>query len=250
MKKLLLLVISLALFTSCQLNEEITFHKNGSGEYKLAIDMSGFMAMAKGMDQKKDSLTEKKEPLVKDTVYKLADMLSDKKDSIAHLPKEERELLESMKNVVVKIHADEMKGEMTMAYIYPFKKTSDLENILEKFEKIEKNRKDKNDIMTDMSNGLPKTKVSYNFSKRKFHRKVKLIKTEKKKDSINKDSKEKEAMLGMFKYKLIYHFPYTIKSVSYKDALLSADRKTLIIEVPIDKMINNPTLLDFEVKFD
>ncbi len=245
MKKLLLLSLVL-IFSSCQLNEEITFNKDGSGEFQLAIDMSGFMSMAKGMGKENDSLKKNKKPLVKDTVYKLVDMLEDKKDSIAQLPKEEREWLEKMKNAVVKLHANEIKGEMTMAYIYPFKKVADLDNILDKFEKIEKNRKDKNSIMTDMTNDMPKTKVKYEFNKRKFRRKVQMVKSKKTNDSINNKT---EAMLGMFKYKLIYHFPYKIKSVSNKDALLSADKKTLIIELPANVLFNNPKLLDFEVKF-
>jgi hypothetical protein len=47
----------------------------------------------------------------------------------------------------------------------------------------------------------------------------------------------------------VFFFPKKIKSVSYKDAMLSTDGKTLIIEVPLDKIDKNPKLLDFEVTF-
>jgi len=249
MKKLILLALSLSLFTACQFKEEVTFNKDGSGEYQLAIDMGGFMSMANGMGKKNDSLKNEKKPEVKDTVIKLADMLSEKKDSIQQLTKEERETLESLKDLMIKIHMNEPKEEMSVAYVYPFKKASDLDNILEKFKKLEKSRKGKDQMMGGMDQGMPNAKVSYEFSKKKFHRKVKVVKPAKKEEAAADNNDKMGEMMGMFQYKLVYHFPHKIKSVSYKDALLSADGKTLIIEVPMDTIIKNPKLLDFEVKF-
>ena len=252
MKKILLLVIGITLFTSCEIQEEITFNKDGSGEYQMLIDMSGMLAISKNSKkQKKDSLSPEKKPVVQDSIYKFSDILKEKKDSIARLPEKEQKILNELKDVIVKIHMDETKNEMTMAYVYPFQKTSDLKNILERLEKISTYPKEKNQ-MDDFLSEIPRTAVEYKFSKRKFHRKVKVLKTEKKnneKENTENQTGKMDKIFTMFRYKLIYHFPKKIKSVSYKDALLSADGKTLIIELPFDKVTENPELLDFEVKF-
>jgi hypothetical protein len=249
MKKLLLLAISIALFSSCEIKEEITFNKDGSGEYQMLIDMGRFLEFGKKMDsKKKDSLSKEKKPVVKDSLFKFSDFLNENKDSIANLPKKERELLKGLEDVIVKIHMDEPKGEMTVAYFYPFQKPSDLTNIMQRFEKIENNSK-KTGLAEDFLNNLPKTSVEYKFSKKKFHRKVKVLKTKNEDEKTEQENKKIKEILPMFHYKLVYHFPKKIKSVSYKDALLSTDGKTLIIDIPFDKIAENPKLLDFEVKF-
>jgi len=252
MKKILLLAMSIALFTSCEIHEEITFNKDGSGEYQMSIDMSAMMAMGKdSKKQKKDSLSPKKKPVVQDTIYKFSDILTEKKDSIARLSEKEQKILNELKDVIVKIHMDETKDEMTMAYVYPFQKISDLKNIQERLEKINKNSKEKEQIDNFLSE-MPRTTVEYKFSNRKFRRKVRVLKTEKKddeKENTENQTGKMDKLYTMFRYKLIYHFPKKIKSVSYKDAMLSADGKTLIIELPFNKIAENPELLDFEVKF-
>jgi hypothetical protein len=57
-------------------------------------------------------------------------------------------------------------------------------------------------------------------------------------------------MMKMFGYKIIYHFPGKIKNVSYKDAMLGTDGKTLIIQTTLDKIDKNPKLLEFDVTFE
>lgn len=241
MKKLLLLAIGLVFLTSCQFKEEITFNKNGSGEYKLSIDMGGFMSMAKEMGQQTDSLKKGKKE-VKDTVYRLSELFKKDSEQWQRLTDKEKELLKALKDVSVVLHMDENNDQMEMAYVYPFKKTKDLNNILEKLKQVEKLRN--NNVEDDAMKNMPKTEVSYVFKKHKFQRKVKLTKP------VDKPSKKNEDLFNMMQYKLVYHFPYPIKSVSYKDAMLSADRKTLIIEAPLSQVSENPEILDFEVKFD
>lgn len=249
MKKLLLILLSLSLFTSCKLKEEITFNEDGTGTYNLAIDMSGFMTMGKGMGKALDSTKVEKEPVVTDTIIKISDMLAEKKDSIAKLPKEKREMFEKMKDFYIKIHIDEPNEEMLMSYSYPFKTIKDLNYAMENIETISKMQKDSLSPMGDISSAIPKNKVKYKFSKHEFMRIATASETDKKKDEEKKDDKTMEQMANMFQFELVYHFPRRIKSVSYKDALLSADGKTLHINVPANKL-NDPEFMNLKVTFE
>jgi len=247
MKKIVVLALSLLLFTSCQITEEITFQEDGSGTYNLKIDMGQMLAMTKEMNKNKDSLQPEKKPEKKDTIMKFSDIFKKNKDSIKRLTKEERELLAALKDAYIQINMDEAKSQMLMQYVVPFKKTEDLNNINEKLQKLNSLNKKKQKGANDFEKLFNNEKVSYVFNKRTFRRIV-TPETNKKKDSVQDQGFKK--MLDAFQFRMVYHFPYKIKSVSYKDALIKADGKTLIIEVPMDKLAENPKLLDFEVKFD
>jgi len=251
MKKLLLLFIGLALMTSCQLTEEVTFDKNGSGTYSLNVDMGQMMSMMKNMGKGKDSLKVNKKPEKKDTVISVADILEKNKDSLKSLSKEEKKALYALKDAKIHIAMDEANDKMLMQYTIPFKNVNELSNINKKLKKLNSlNKNKKKNNIDDLEKTMPQDKVSYTFNKHKFRRIVTPASKSKEKDSVDEDNAKMQQMLGMFKYKLVYHFPYKIKSVSYKDALLTADGKTLIIEMQLGKLVKNPKLLDFEVKFE
>jgi len=253
MKKLVLLFIGLILMTSCQMTEEVTFDRNGSGTYSLNVDMGQMMSMMKGMEKgkDKDSLKVDKKPEKKDTIILVSDILEKNKDSLKNLSKEEKEALYALKDAKIHIAMDEAKDKMLMQYIIPFKNVNDLSNINKKLKKLNSlNKNKRKNNIDDLEKSMPEAKVQYTFNKHKFRRIVMPAPKSKEKDSVKKDDDKMQQMLGMFKYKLVYHFPYKIKSVSYKDALLTADGKTLIIEMPMDKLVENPKLLDFEVKFE
>ncbi|RUA23508.1 MAG: hypothetical protein DSY76_09430 [Bacteroidetes bacterium] len=234
------------------MTEEVTFDKNGSGTYSLNVDMGQMMSMMKGMDKGKenDSLKVDKKPEKKDTIISVADILEKNKDSLKNLSKEEKEALYALKDAKIHIDLDEAKGKMLMQYIIPFNNVNDLSNVNDKLKKLNSLNKKKKNNIDDLEKSMPDAKVQYTFNKHKFRRIVTPAAKPKEKDSVKKDDAKMQQMLGMFKYKLVYHFPYRIKSVSYKDALLTADGKTLIIDMPMDKLVENPKLLDFEVKFE
>ncbi len=246
MKKLILLILPLIILTSCQITEEVYFNKNGSGTYNLKMNMSGMIQMMKDMVEndsikKRENTSKNRQMKKRDTIILFADILKKKKDSIKNLSKEERKFLESLKDAKMQIHLDEAKDEMFMKYEIPFKKIADLTNIDQKFGKLNAfNKKD----TKGMNSMLPDYKVSYEFNKHVFHRKI--IKTKK---PDQKDHPKDEKFYKMINYEIIYHFPYRIESVSYKNALISTDGKSLHIRMPLDSLLKNKDLLDLEVKF-
>ena len=55
------------------------------------------------------------------------------------------------------------------------------------------------------------------------------------------------AMFGTSTYKLNYHFPRAVKSVSNEKAMFSADRKTVTIEFPFMTYALDPEALNLEI---
>ena len=58
---------------------------------------------------------------------------------------------------------------------------------------------------------------------------------------------EMAMMFGSSRYKLNYHFPRPIKSVSNNQALFSDDRKSFALEFDFMETLKNPELLNVEV---
>ncbi len=261
MKKLLLLLLAIVTMTSCQLTEEVTFNEDGSGTYVFKVDMSAMMAMKGNKDKISDS-TQTREPEKIDSLIHVKDLLKKYKDSIENLTPEEKAFIKRMENATMHIQVDEANNKMLMAYSIPFNSVEDLTNIGEDIHKMDRLKKEKEgqtekNPVEDMFNGVTNSKIKYVFNKHKFSRKVTVLKKKKKEEKEeDKDSKDEDLdnqiaeMMKMMNYKIIYHFPYKIKKVSYKDALLSPDGKTLIIEASLDQMDKNPKLLDFDVIFE
>jgi len=268
MKKLLLLFVAIITMTGCQLTEEVTFNEDGSGTYNFVIDMSAMLSM-KGESNKTDENGEVRKLEKKDSIIAMKDLLEKYKDSLKNLSPEEKAFMERMKNATMRMQVDEEAGQMIMTYSLPFNSVEDLGNISEDFREIDKLKKEESgktgkSPMDEMFAGMKNTKVSYEFSRHKFSRKMTIIKekeaVQEKKDNENNESSDKEddekidkdmaEMMKMFTYKIVYHFPRKIKSVTYKDAMLGTDGKTLIIETTLDKMDKDPGLLQFDVIFE
>ncbi|HIP49313.1 MAG TPA: hypothetical protein EYG92_10165 [Lutibacter sp.] len=239
---LLILFISIS-FTSCQFTEEITLNKNGSGQYKLNMDMSAMMGAMSEMGEN-DSIKKEKEKI--DSTFYFKDIIEQNKDSIAQLSKDQQEALEALKDLKMHIHLDEEKGEMLYDFILDFKNLSELDNIKSKVEKAQKLQDNKGDSEESIENH----DIFYSYTKKHFTRKVVMKDlTAEEQESYNAKMEESKMFLGGSMYKLIYHFPKKIKNVNYKDAQFSSDHKTMTIEVAMDSLTKNPMLLDLKVDF-
>jgi len=252
MKKLVLITLVAFSIISCQFREEITLKEDGSGVYNLKIDMGQMVSQMKSQAQDGEK-QEKKERVDSTILFKDVLTHMDKKD-LKKLSKEEKEALNRIKDLKLHMLVDEEKGEMLMDFSMDFKSLAALKTIgkdIQKATKIkdkEAGKKGENP-MGEMFNGLGDEGVDYSYNGSKFTRKSVVSKAENTEKAVAEDTGNMDLM-KMFSYKLVYHFPKKIKSVSYKDAMLGTDGKTLIIDVPLDKMESNPKLLDFEVLFE
>lgn len=241
--KTLLIVVFAIILTSCQFTEEITIHKNGSGKYKLSIDMSEMMGAMDGMEQN-DSI--KKEPEKVDSIFYMKELIEANKDSISKLSKEERASLEAIKDLKMRIQMDEEKGKMLMDFIVDFKKLSELDAIKRKIDKAQQLQDNNGKEGENVENH----EVKYSYNKKKFVRKVIMKELSPEEQELyDKNLKDSKMFLSGSKYKLIYHFPKKIKNVNFQETQFSENHKTMTIEVAMDSLTKNPQLLNLEVTF-
>lgn len=237
----LMTVFFIAIFlTSCTFKEEIYINEKGNGKFNMVIDMSDMIDLMKTM---KDSTNVENQNY--DSIINVKDILEQHKDQIKKLAPEDQKKYESLKNMTIRIKMNEEKGEFFMNTIMDFKNVSELDNIIEKV-KLVNNLKENNIDETEISNH----KVSYEFSKKKFARKVEMIKlTAQQKAEFDRSMESSAMFLSGSTYKLKYNFENKIKSVSLKEAAISDDKKSFTYEISMDLLIKNPKLLEFEVKF-
>ena len=240
-KSLLLFLGLLTSLTSCMFTEELSINNDGSGTYAFKMDMSQMMESMKEMSNK-DSI---KEPEVLDTIVFFKDILEEKKDSISKLSKNEQSLLKGLEDLKLHMQVDEKKGKMLMDFVMDFKDISELKDMQNKIAKAQALSDGK-----EQDNSLKsKADVDYSFDGKTFRRKVIMKElSEEKLQEVDRSIKQSSSFLEGTMYKVIYHFESEINNVSFKGAIISNDKKTLTIEVPLDSVMKNPKWLDFEVK--
>ena len=253
MKQLIYLILISVLITSCQVTEEVTLNKNGSGVYDFSFDMSAMMDMMKD-EKKNDSLQAGKKTKNVDTIISVYKTFEAYKDSIQLSP-EEKQSLEKLKELSIHFKVNEEEGEMFFKLNYPFKKLSDLENffkdlaVVEKIDKKAHMTQDrvKSDMLFGMNSG---NQAKYKMTRRYFKRIVTGKKNKATDSTTTQQKQEAEKFFKMITYRLVYHFPKKIKEVKFDGEYKFADEgKTLVIEIPLDEMEKHPEKSSFEVRF-
>ena len=67
-------------------------------------------------------------------------------------------------------------------------------------------------------------------------------------EAYEKDVSQAASMFDETVYRIVYRFDDPIKSVSINGGTISEDGKTFTLEMPMDSVLKNPLLLNFEVK--
>lgn len=259
MRIVLILLVAVLTLNSCQIEEKITFNKDGSGIYEMGFDMSETMKMG-GI--KNDSIP----PKIADTLMNFASFLDEKRDSILTLPKEDQEKLEMLRPLQFSMVMNERENKMDMRLSYKFKEIDDISKFgeivemanikeLKKFEDIgpasgnktsdEGEKKDEENALFSMAESFKTT-----FSKKGFSRKITKKAIEESLAKKDTTMKADDPFSDMIRFKQIYIFPYKIKSVSNKNAKILSDFMGVEIEANMFEMNNDPTFFDVEVKFE
>jgi hypothetical protein len=235
----------LAVFTSCEFSESLILNEDGSGKIKIQMDASEILTLISSMGDDTE-LKGMEESL--DTTFYFADILKQRKDSIAKLPQEQQEKLQKLEAFGVHIKMDAEKGDMVYEVFLNFKDISEANDMFKVFNQIS----DTGTNTVNSSEGLPKQesiKVRYSFQNNIFKRDAfisdKILHLQEL-DSLQ----SMEMMMGNTIYKLNYTFPKKIKSVSNSDATFSADRKTIYLQVNYFDYFRDPDLLSVEVVLD
>ena len=180
------------------------------------------------------------------------EFLETKRDSISKLSAEEQEKLKNLEpfnmHMIINSETTEMKFDMYRE----FEKTEDLQDMFKAMNSLSnmqgKGPAKANDANNPFSslgkNGS--TELNYAYNGKVFKRTAKVIDKEMLKQ-MNDSISEMSMMFASSKYKLNYHFPKPIKSVSNETAMFSEDRKSVTVEFGFMDYITDPESLNLEV---
>ncbi len=228
--------------TSCNFTENIYINEDGSGKFSLDMDGSSLMAMIP-----EDSLKTQK---VMDSTFSFKQLLEEKKDSIAKLPKEQQERLKKLENFSIHTVMNAEKKEFLFSMTTDFKSVSNLQDAMSSMNDVQSMSKNSKKELPGGGFGNNGSELKYSFDGKIFTRKATVLKKEIL--EVEKDSME-QAMNMFFEsssYTVKYHFPKKVKKVSNATALYSEDRKTITIEFPFKDYMKEPEKLNLEVEFE
>jgi hypothetical protein len=243
MKKILIGFVALILiiFTSCNFTEELTLKDDGSGRLAIKFDGSELLQMGGGLS------SEENPSKTVDSIISFKEFLETNKDSIALLPEEEQQRLRKLEPFNLHLIMNEEAGDMKINMYTDFTQVSELSDAFSAFQNAgafgNKGMR-KNSFSTSAA-----TEINYTLNKNKFTRTNSVIDYDLLQENVDSLGKM-ELFLESSIYKLIYHFPRPVKSVSKKGAMYSEDRKTIIIEVPFMDYMRDPEILNMEVELD
>ena len=241
---LLLFVFALVL-ASCQFSEDIYINEDGSGKMSFSFDGSQLMQMAG------DKISENNEEAI-DSTFSFKEIFDAKRDSISKLTIEEQGKLKSLEPFNMHMVMNPETSKMNFELFRSFEKTDELEDMFKAMNNFS-NMKGKGAAKVDDPNNPfssfgenGSTELSYKYNGKVFSRKAKILNKETYKQMTD-SLQEMSMMFSGSKYKLNYHFPKPIQSVSNETALFSEDRKSVTIEFGFMDYITNPEALNLEV---
>lgn len=258
MKKYLICFLVLFLIVSCTMKEKVVINEDGSGTFSYGFDMSGMFKM--GM--KSSDSTKKKQVI--DTAFTFKELFDKAKDSIAKLPAADKAMLKVLENFKISMKVDEEKKQFEYNMVIGFKSLDSIQNMASPSETLETLALSDKKRLGALS-AVPKTEnkntTSFSYDGKVFIKSVVPVKEDaksktptkkKKKEKPGDDpfSKKMDEMLKECKYSIEYHFPKKIKTVSLKNAVIAADRKSFILDVPLENLPDNNVELGFKVIFE
>ncbi len=242
--RLLVLFVAAVTMISCQFSETMVLNEDGTGRMTIGMDVSEMMAFSN--EFAKDSTMVKT-----DTTVAFRDILIEKKDSIAKLPKAEQERLMAMENYNVRVLADPETGLMKMSVFTDFKNVSEANDLMKAFEQGEGLMPSTQDVTSESNNSSESDLIGvrYSYTDGTFTRDSYIKDEEKHRKQID-SLKEAEAFMSGMKYNLKYTFPKRIKLSSIEDATFSLDGKTIEVERTFLAYFKNPDVLDLVVELE
>lgn len=259
MKKhlIVLLLAVVTFFAGCiDTTEELTIAPDGTGTYHIGMDMSGLfdmMEMLKAMDTSATVASGNKKNETMDTTMNMRDFT----DTSSTLSTEEKAL---MRNAKMKMVMNEGERLFKIDMNFPFTKITDVEKLMAISEsgnggnimgKIMKGAPQSelegagNGQMPDI-NSYYDTKVTANLIERTLN---------KEKYSTLKNNEQAQGMqqagdmLESFKMNTVINLPRAAKSVTGKNAELSADKKKLTIKATLMDLFQNPEAFAYRVEY-
>jgi len=230
-------------FFSCQFSENIYINDDGSGKMEFTFDGSQLMQMGGGQ------LSEGQEEAI-DSTFSFKDIFDTMRDSISKLPEEEQQKLKRLEPFSMHMVMDPETSKMRFDLFTDFKKVSELQDMFKAMKGFGDmaGKAKTSEINNPFSafGGDESTSLDYNYDGKTFMRTAKIVDKEAYK-KVTDSLGQMGMMFGSSTYKLNYHFPKRIKSVSNEKAMFSDDRKSFTVEFGFMDYMTNPEALNLEV---
>jgi hypothetical protein len=247
MKKIVVLGVLLVAFASCTIREKMHLKADGTGSFTTVVDMSAMMErMGQQMASDDGPVSEREEMTFKE-------FFEEKQDSISKLPKEEQAALKALENMKMTMVMDSEAKVFDLAIGLDFKSLKELTNVNEKISKAQmvaasQSEEGAKAAANPMLSGLGdnKTNVAYTMTNNTFVRKTEILKDAEPDENA---AMLKDMLVGS-KYIQEYTFEKAIQSVNVKNAIISEDKKSVIIEHTLQDSMDNPKALDLEIVFE
>ena len=258
MKKLFISILAASLFllTGCLDNiQEITIHKDGSGEISSLSKMGAVFKLAKAMGGK-DAMKDLEDKKF-DTTFSLGLFL----DSMKTLTADEKALIKDGK---IGIDLNMAKEVFDTKFTMPFSNLNDIEKLNSLIHKIGRGAlKEQMKNIPDMGKGMDMpdlgemSKPSYiedyfnfSFSKHKIERSLDKEKYKTIGDDKYLQMMKKGTAMGLpISYTLIINLPRKARKVKGENVKLSEDGKKLTIKTSLEDFFEHPEKLEFKFKY-
>ena len=233
------------LFVSCEFKEAIVFNENGGG--KLTTSFFG--------EQLGDVIESFKEDStgVEWEEFTMQEFIEQNKESIDSLsPKQQKEIYDLADS---RISMQNKDGDLHLRVAMDFESVEEInKKILESRRAIDywtngasfpDPKKDTSDEKVSLEDQLD---IRYSWKDNVFERRTFII------DSLGyaaalEEMKDALRFVGAMDYVLEYSFPYEIETVVPERAMLSVDRKTVILRSSLPKILKNPNEIDLKITF-
>ncbi|WP_264552064.1 hypothetical protein [Flavobacterium sp. N2038] len=257
MKKILVCLVVVFTISSCVMKEKMVINENGSGSFLYSFDLSGMFKMG---FKSNDSIKKKQ---VLDTVFTFKEVFAKAKDSIAKLSDADKQKIKALEKFKVSVKSNEDKKQFEFSMEYNFPSTDSLKNMISPLEGLEAMPKLGPGKQLGALNAVPeeekkKSRFTYNYDGKIFEKilikgdidKIKKENKKKEKEEENALGKQMDKVFKECKYSMEYHFPKRIKTISLKNAVISKDKKSFTLDIPIKELPDDEEKLGFKVLFE
>jgi hypothetical protein len=225
--------------TSCQFSETIYIDNDGSGTIQTTSlrDEQSYLKLVLGNYNNED--------IFKDTTYVVKDFISKYSETFDRISDADKAIFMKYKDVQVHVKNSSYEKEFRTTILQKFASINEVVDLYKTTEYV-------SDIRNNYALSAEEHyyKVNYLFDGKVFNRKV-IITDEaelKKQIAMIDTLKTKYGKLDILQqYRLEYHFPKRIKSISNPNASIEADHKSLILNFLISDCLQNPESTNLEV---
>lgn len=232
----------LLLTVSCQVTETLHLNPDGSGSIEVVElrDENSYMQLVKEAYSKED--------IYKDTTYIVSDYFQKYSETFNRTAPEDQAVYKHYSNVKVHSKKSSYDKEFRTVISQNFQKATEIVDLY-KTEDYADNIKNNYALSAEEHY----YKVRYDYDGHHFSRIVKITDSTHFKNQVDKIDQYKTYYKGhklVLNFQLKYYFPRKIQSVSNPLATISADRKSLSLQLLLTDCLQNPEITNLEVVLD